>query len=83
MVCGLLVTYLGIPNAQLTTIQFQIHPQQSECSYSQNNRGARMSGIVRIKSGDESSLLSAVSSVGPVAVSVDASSNAFRVMSMF
>ncbi len=38
-----------------------------------------MSGIVRIKSGDESSLMAAVTSVGPVAVAVDASSNAFRV----
>ncbi len=53
--------------------------QQDECSYSSNNRGAKMSGIVRIKSGDESSLMAAVTSVGPVAVAVDASSNAFRV----
>ena len=63
----------------LTSMQFPIHPQQAECSYSKNNRGARMSGIVRIRSGDESSLLSAVTSVGPVSVAVDASSNAFRV----
>ena len=35
-----------------------------------------------MKSGDESSLLSALSSVGPISVAVDARSNAFKV-SMF
>ncbi len=38
-----------------------------------------MSGIIRIKSGDESSLLSALYSVGPIAVAVDGRSNAFKV----
>ena len=38
-----------------------------------------MSGIVPIKSGDESSLLAAVYSVGPISVKVDGRSNAFRV----
>ena len=38
-----------------------------------------MSGTVTIKKGSESSLLSAVANVGPVAVAVDGSSNAFRV----
>lgn len=38
-----------------------------------------MSGQVMVKSGDESSLLAAVASTGPVVVAVDASSNAFRV----
>lgn len=38
-----------------------------------------MSGIVTIKSGSESDLLSAVANVGPVAVAVDGASNAFRV----
>jgi hypothetical protein len=38
-----------------------------------------MSGIVPIKSGDESSLLAAVYSVGPISVKVDGRSNAFKV----
>ena len=40
-----------------------------------------MSGIVSIKSGDESSLLAAVYSVGPISVKVDGRSNAFKVSS--
>lgn len=38
-----------------------------------------MSGSVSISSGNENDLQSAVANVGPIAVSVDASSNAFRV----
>lgn len=38
-----------------------------------------MSGAVYIASGSETSLLSAVANVGPVAVAVDGNSNAFRV----
>ena len=38
-----------------------------------------MSGSISIASGSESDLQSAVASMGPIAVAVDASSNAFRV----
>lgn len=38
-----------------------------------------MSGIVKITSGSETDLLSAVANVGPVAVAMDGRSNAFRV----
>ena len=38
-----------------------------------------MSGIVSIRSGDESSLLASLYSVGPISVRVDGRSNAFRV----
>ena len=38
-----------------------------------------MSGVVRVPSGSEKELLVAVATVGPLSVSVDASSNAFRV----
>ena len=38
-----------------------------------------MSGIISIASGSEDDLQSAVANVGPIAVAVDASSNAFRV----
>jgi len=38
-----------------------------------------MSGSVSIRCGSESDLQSAVANVGPIAVAVDASSNAFRV----
>ena len=54
-------------------------PQQSSCSYKQSGLGATMSGSVSIACGSESELQSAVANVGPIAVAVDASSNAFRV----
>lgn len=41
-----------------------------------------MSGIVKIPSGNEESLLKAVFNIGPISVAVDASSNAFRVRIM-
>lgn len=53
--------------------------QQQSCYFSKNYVGASMSGTVRISSGCENSLLSAVAFVGPVSVAVDASNNAFRV----
>lgn len=53
--------------------------QQSQCIYSSDYRGATQRGIVAIASGDESSLISAVYSAGPIAVSVDGRSNAFKV----
>lgn len=53
--------------------------QQRECRYSSQYTGASQRGIIAIKSGDESALLSAVYSVGPVAVAVDGRSNAFKV----
>ncbi len=38
-----------------------------------------MSGIIKVSSTNENSLQAAVASTGPVAVAVDASSNAFKV----
>lgn len=42
-----------------------------------------MSGAVNIKSGSEQELLAAVATVGPIAVAVDGSSNAFRVREFY
>ena len=49
------------------------------CSYTESGRGATTSGSVAIESGNENDLQSAVAYIGPVAVAVDAQSNAFRV----
>ena len=53
--------------------------QQNQCYYDSKYKAASMTGIVSIKSGDESSLMAAVYSVGPISVRVDGRSNAFRV----
>ena len=56
-----------------------LFPQQYVCSYSKNGRGATATGVVTINSGDESSLMSAVATVGPISTYVDASHSAFQV----
>ena len=53
--------------------------QQSVCSYTNKNSGASESGVVEIQSSNEYDLQAAVASMGPVAVSVDANTYAFRV----
>lgn len=50
------------------------------CSYSKSGRGATATGVVTINSGDESSLMSAVATVGPISTYVDASHSAFQVL---
>ena len=49
------------------------------CSYSASGSGACISSSVAVKSGSESGLQSALANIGPIAVAVDARSNAFRV----
>ena len=49
------------------------------CNYHKNGKAATATGVVTINSGDESSLLSAVASVGPVSAYVDASHTSFQV----
>ena len=55
--------------------------QQGQCESNQPTPTTctDISGVVRIKKGNEADLLAAVATVGPVAVNVDASSNSFRV----
>lgn len=56
--------------------------QQSSCQYNSKNAGATATGVVKIASGSESDLMSAVASGGPVAVAVDASVNSFMVRTL-
>lgn len=73
--------HLGLPSSQ-PKLQIPFSPvQQYSCVYDENSAGAKMSGIVKVKSGSESDLMGAVANVGPVSVAVDGSSNAFRVSS--
>ena len=53
--------------------------QQSYCSYSSNCTDAKMSGIVRIEFGNETDLQAALGTVGPLGVTIDGNSKAFRV----
>ena len=57
--------------------------QQYVCSYNKNGRAATATGVVTISSGDESSLMSALATVGPISVYVDASHTSFQVREVF
>nr|CAQ03433.1 silcatein 2 [Spongilla lacustris]CAQ54052.1 silicatein alpha 4 [Spongilla lacustris] len=52
--------------------------KQSSCQYNSKNSGASATGVINIAFGSESDLLAAVATVGPVAIAVDANTNAFR-----
>ena len=56
--------------------------QQGQCKFDHKSVGATAAGIVQIPSGSEEDLESAVATAGPIAVAIDASSNAFRVSSI-
>lgn len=57
---------------------YSYNSRQGQCNFDTNYIGALMSGVVAVQVGSEDSLFSAVASVGPIAVAVDATSNAFR-----
>eukprot|EP00731_Ephydatia_muelleri_P018317 Em0011g357a len=61
-----------------TESSYSFQGKQSSCQYSSKNSGASATGVISIASGSETDLLAAVATVGPVAVAVDANTNAFR-----
>ncbi|XP_003383103.1 PREDICTED: silicatein-like [Amphimedon queenslandica] len=52
--------------------------KQDGCKFKSNGIGATATGIIRIASGDETSLASALATAGPVAVYIDASHSSFQ-----
>jgi len=48
------------------------------CMYKAANSGATVSGFVDVQSGNEAALLDALSTVGPIAVAIDASKRSFQ-----
>ncbi|XP_054713118.1 procathepsin L-like [Uloborus diversus] len=52
--------------------------KQGRCHYKKQDRGATDTGFIDIPSGDETKLMEAVASVGPVSVAIDASHETFQ-----
>jgi len=70
--------YIRDNNGIDTEDSYPYEAQQGGCRYDENNRGASDNGPILIQSGDESALLEAVASVGPISIAIDASHGSFQ-----
>lgn len=61
-----------------TRYNYPYKSRQTSCKYYNKYKGASMSGIVSISTGDEGDLQSAVANVGPVSTYMDASHSSFQ-----
>ncbi|GIX79291.1 cathepsin L [Caerostris extrusa] len=52
--------------------------KQGRCHYKKQNRGATDTGFVDVPSGDETKLMQAVATMGPLSVAIDASHESFQ-----
>ena len=52
--------------------------QNGNCHYDAKNNGATDTGFVDVKSGDEDALKTAVATIGPISVAIDASHFSFQ-----
>lgn len=82
ILCCILFNCLCLGNEKLWQNDFvnTCTSQQYSCQYTSKYRGATARGIVSVSSGDEDSLLTAVATVGPIAVYMDASHTSFQVI---
>ena len=64
-----------------TEASYPYKAANGDCHFLANSTGANVTGYVKIPSGNESSLLEAVTSVGLISVSIDASHDSFHLYS--
>jgi cathepsin L len=55
--------------------------EDGTCVYKKSKKAAEDTGFVSIKSGDETALVAAIASVGPISVAIDASQDSFQLYS--
>uniref|UniRef100_A0A8D8SGW1 Cathepsin L n=1 Tax=Cacopsylla melanoneura TaxID=428564 RepID=A0A8D8SGW1_9HEMI len=70
--------YIHDNNGIDTEDSYPYEAQDDQCRYSAKNEGAEDTGFTPITEGDEDALKSAVSTVGPVSVAIDASHHSFQ-----
>jgi len=74
-------TYIKENNGIDTETSYPYHAVDQKCQYNPSNIGATDNGFVDVKSKDEDALKSAVGTVGPVSVAIDASHASFQLYS--
>ena len=75
-----LFTYIKENNGIDTETSYPYHAVDQKCQYNPNNIGATDNGFIDVKSKDEDALKSAVGTVGPISVAIDASHASFQVL---
>uniref|UniRef100_A0A3Q0RB32 Cathepsin L.1 n=1 Tax=Amphilophus citrinellus TaxID=61819 RepID=A0A3Q0RB32_AMPCI len=61
-----------------TEDSYPYEAEDGQCRYNPDNIGAKCTGYVDVKKGDEDALKEAVATIGPVSVAIDASSPSFQ-----
>jgi cathepsin L len=70
--------YVEKNNGIDTESAYPYKAQDQQCEYKAKTRGAQLTGLTDVATGDESALQSAVAKVGPISVAIDASSFTFQ-----
>jgi len=71
-------TYIKVNNGIDTEKSYPYTAKDGKCRFSASNVGANDTGFTDIKQGDESDLTSAIATVGPISVAIDASKMSFQ-----
>jgi len=71
-------TYIKTNNGIDTEASYPYTARNGKCKFNSANVGATDTGFTDIKSGDESALESAIATVGPISVAIDASKMSFQ-----
>ncbi|CAF1461094.1 unnamed protein product [Rotaria sordida] len=70
--------YIKSNNGIDTESSYPYQPQRRKCRFDPNNIGATLTDFVEIKMGNETDLQSAIATVGPISVAIDASKSSFQ-----
>ncbi|XP_067950852.1 cathepsin L-like [Watersipora subatra] len=75
---GLAVDYIISNKGIDTEASYPYTGKQGTCKFDPKSVGATATGYVKVRSGNEAALMSAVANIGPVSVAIDASHDSFQ-----
>jgi len=71
-------SYIKSNNGIDTEASYPYQARNGKCRFNASNVAATDTGFVDVKTGDESALESAIATIGPISVAIDASHNSFQ-----